>query len=695
MTVPDTPALQGHELVAHVFLPVGRPADHAIALALWDRAVAEFALSEPIAAHPHELQAAPPPVADGESLLAARAGPAAGMHQIVARRVHDVLCVSLVCAPQATDGWEELDERWRRVAVATSSDVLGSVRIRQARLLDPHGRPADVDPDALAAPDGPLRWIGGPVEPEPRIGPVVIWEALDDCADQTALDGRRDRELVVLAAADRDPQLSAFTWSRGGRRLTPFGNYLLHAAKLRYVVRTRSTTVRALPRLRTLVDGAYAELNPHVRAGRIPDGAAQATRDTLTELAAADLELTTRRGLLGELRTSVEAAETNMGRYAGRDRTAEPFADDSAVATWLHEQIGHDLAHVEGPRTRLRGLVAAVTPLVPDDVAPTQHRTLVAALLALLGKPSNPQLRTLVESGLLDLDSAVSAAADGEIDVLSDIRAPAGAFVDRDGGALEHVVRELDGFQNPRVFWAGLDAAVRRVCLVDVPGLAAEGGGTGFLVAPDLVLTNYHVLTDVIAGPVPAANVSCLFDHSVGPDGGIVHGVGVGLAEDWLVTASPPSPFDAAPRPAGLPAPDELDYALVRLARPVPGEPNRGSYDLLAAPPTLRKDQTMLVLQHPDGQRIKMAFGPVLSVNGNGTRVLHHVNTVAGSSGGPCLTLDMRLAALHHAGSPRDVRDPNGAKVNAAVPIASIRRHLIDGGFANLVRNANGVARSG
>ncbi len=98
----------------------------------------------------------------------------------------------------------------------------------------------------------------------------------------------------------------------------------------------------------------------------------------------------------------------------------------------------------------------------------------------------------------------------------------------------------------------------------------------------------------------------------------------------------------------------------------------------------------MLVLQHPDGRRIKMAFGPVLSVNGNRTRLTHEVNTASGSSGGPCLTLDMRLAALHHAGSPTDARDPRARKVNAAVPIESIRRHLIDNGFGELLRPAAG-----
>ena len=165
MTVPATSALQGYELVAHVFLPVGRPAEHAAARGLWDRAVAGFGLSDPVATHPATLPAEPPEVTDDESLLAARSGPARGVHQIVARRVHDVLCVSLVSAPAAADGWEELAERWR-VAAGTSSGVLGSVLIRQARLRDPAGRPADVDPASVVP--GRRRWIGGPVEPERR-----------------------------------------------------------------------------------------------------------------------------------------------------------------------------------------------------------------------------------------------------------------------------------------------------------------------------------------------------------------------------------------------------------------------------------------------------------------------------------------------------------------------------------------------
>jgi hypothetical protein len=204
-------------------------------------------------------------------------------------------------------------------------------------------------------------------------------------------------------------------------------------------------------------------------------------------------------------------------------------------------------------------------------------------------------------------------------------------------------------------------------------------------VGPDLVLTNHHVVAAVIDGGADPAAVRCVFDHLVGPDGAIEDGVRVRLHDDWLVAASPPSAVDGEPEPSGSPGAGELDYALVRLAGPVPGEPARGWFDLLADPPAVQPDRTLLVLQHPDGCRLKMGVGPVLGVNGNRTRVTHLVNTASGSSGGPCLTLDMRLAALHHAGSPRDPDDPDAPKVNAAVPIEAIRQHLVAGGLRHVL----------
>jgi len=67
----------------------------------------------------------------------------------------------------------------------------------------------------------------------------------------------------------------------------------------------------------------------------------------------------------------------------------------------------------------------------------------------------------------------------------------------------------------------------------------------------------------------------------------------------------------------------------------------------------------------------------VLDLNPNRTRVRYEVNTLHGSSGAPCLTFDLELAALHHSGSRDRV-----VKRNEGIPIATIAAHLQAGGHA-------------
>ena len=45
------------------------------------------------------------------------------------------------------------------------------------------------------------------------------------------------REIVLVAAADRDEELSAWAWSDRTPAMPPFARYLMHAAKLRYEAR--------------------------------------------------------------------------------------------------------------------------------------------------------------------------------------------------------------------------------------------------------------------------------------------------------------------------------------------------------------------------------------------------------------------------------------------------------------------------
>ena len=162
------------------------------------------------------------------------------------------------------------------------------------------------------------------------------------------------------------------------------------------------------------------------------------------------------------------------------------------------------------------------------------------------------------------------------------------------------------------------------------------------------------------------------------------------LARDWLVAARPPSAVDSLPDPGDmLPAPDELDFALLRVEGS-PGEQAAGRADGLADTPErgwvrqvaadgFAPGDPLFLLQHPEGAPLKLAFGPSDGPNANGTRLRHQVNTEPGSSGSPCLNAKLELVALHHAGDPNF--DPaHKPAYNSAIPVAAIRAWLADAG---------------
>src|SRR5206468_574258 len=76
-----------------------------------------------------------------------------------------------------------------------------------------------------------------------------------------------------------------------------------------------------------------------------------------------------------------------------------------------------------------------------------------------------------------------------------------------------------------------------QVCRVELNGNAA---GTGFLVGPDAVLTNYHVLESVLKGTRPPGEVTCRFDYKVLADRSRMEGVAVALhPAEWMLDSSP------------------------------------------------------------------------------------------------------------------------------------------------------------
>jgi len=358
--------LQGHEFVAHVFVAVAGPeaaADYRYLADLWSRCFATFGMDGLVDPYPGELPAVAPTVDEGEAVVAVRSRRAGGLHQVVVRRLRDVLCLSLLQAPVPGLGWSALDAEWQSVLEAPTRGVLGSVRIMQARLPAPD---AVLDVAALGPvveAQGGGRWCRGVLRAEPPLGPFAVWEAVDAALEQSARDGRAERRVVVVAPADRDLQLSAWTWSCGDSALTPFARYLLHAAKVRYELRVRAANQGTA--LRRSTAAAIAQLEPLIGSGRsVGAGEATAATARLAALRAAEVRLTHLTTWLRELRVTVQIAADNMAAHTRGDQAGGLFAEDKDVAGWLDRQLGRDLVYLDGPLERARSVIAAVAPLM-------------------------------------------------------------------------------------------------------------------------------------------------------------------------------------------------------------------------------------------------------------------------------------------------------------------------------------------
>jgi hypothetical protein len=243
---------------------------------------------------------------------------------------------------------------------------------------------------------------------------------------------------------------------------------------------------------------------------------------------------------------------------------------------------------------------------------------------------------------------------------------------------LETIIDADAIYLDPEQHVENLRANARRVCRLELPlGDNRFQFGTGFLVAEDLAITNYHVLEPLIEDTVSPADLTVRFDYVVRgsdePDG-----VTYRLAADWLYDHSAYSDADLSSGGAPSPRPDQLDYAIVRLdlssASKNIWEP-RGFISL--GDPFIGSRMPLFILQHPRGERLKLAarMPAEVRVNENGTRIQYDVNTEPGSSGSAVFNGDWRLVALHHAGDP-DYEIGRKPRLNQGIPAVQIANLL-------------------
>ena len=197
----------------------------------------------------------------------------------------------------------------------------------------------------------------------------------------------------------------------------------------------------------------------------------------------------------------------------------------------------------------------------------------------------------------------------------------------------------------------------RQVCRIEPqPPPDTNGYGTGFLIAPDIVMTNFHVVRDFPRNPTRGAGqIIFRFDYQLRPDGvSVSKGRPCTLADDWLLFHS---------------TVEELDYALVRLAER-PGNDQFGKKRIRGymepVSYAFSTDEPLFILQHPDAGPMALIAGYVPKPEA-GDWVTYNANTKGGSSGSPCLTMGLEVAAIHHWGSPN---------YNRGVRFASILGHL-------------------
>jgi tetratricopeptide (TPR) repeat protein len=240
-----------------------------------------------------------------------------------------------------------------------------------------------------------------------------------------------------------------------------------------------------------------------------------------------------------------------------------------------------------------------------------------------------------------------------------------------------------------------VDQAILATCAIQD---LRDGVGTGFLIAPDLVLTNFHVIEDYWkpkSSYYSPENLVCLFDYAL-VDGKAQKGVRVRLAPQWLLAHRTYSKADLEVGRTDW-SKDELDYAVLRLERPIGAEPSpqgderRGWIDLGMLGKVIENGNAVKVLQHSRGllqdgslgpqQRMELSDGEILGLEGGGLRVRHSANTLEGASGSMCLDVQFNPIALHHAGAPDRKDEPDWkayhGKYNQAIPLRLIAYDLL------------------
>lgn len=212
----------------------------------------------------------------------------------------------------------------------------------------------------------------------------------------------------------------------------------------------------------------------------------------------------------------------------------------------------------------------------------------------------------------------------------------------------------------------------RSVCRLVVPGgaypnylghPAIQGWyGTGFLVSPNILLTNHHVLNSIEVAKAARAEFNYqIAQHDLvdGPPDSAPSAVTFQLNPDRLFLTSKMGDFD---------------YTFVWIEAAAAQQ--FGSITMTRGSFTVRQTEPTYIIHHPGGAPKQASLDDTEVLSINSSAVLYAADTAGGSSGAPVFCKRGRLVALHHAWR-------STAAIKAMFPTLTGR--LNDGGFTNVV----------
>jgi endonuclease G len=180
----------------------------------------------------------------------------------------------------------------------------------------------------------------------------------------------------------------------------------------------------------------------------------------------------------------------------------------------------------------------------------------------------------------------------------------------------------------------------RSVCRIHLRNASGStvGFGTGFLVAPGVLLTNHHV----IASAEEARSALAEFDYESD-----VRGVDKSVVT--FVVLDDPPPF----------AQQGLDFCLAAVsARSIDGQRSLSDFGWLSLSPEPGKafvGEYLTIIQHPQGElkQVCVRENKLLKYDPTGNTIWYMTDTVPGSSGSPVFNGSWQVVALHHSGVPK------------------------------------------